>query len=247
MPDTMHVYIDDKNVIQEIELTNEKKFDQYEHIIIPGSVADEVYDLYLKREEHDTIRERKYVLLDIDGKYRIKNTMYVHYHVDDKSIRSIAPRIQEELTNDINLRYGLVMMNDILEECINGTKSMINYRVNVDSDILILEDKPVIVPEFNFFDSIELIIDYEVKKNNISAIIHMVYDGENIMISSTNDGVVDKKYELFFINKFDKTIFYDSISFEFTDEQKEITKSITLNDNYMVIAAHRNIMEFTEK
>jgi len=246
MIDYVHVYIDNEKVIQEIEFTNITTFNQYEHIIISSNEAEEVYNLYRKWEQYASIKNNKFMLLEIDGTYRVKKAVYIYYHFKDKSIYSITPRQQETLDDDGDLRSGLVAVDELLEECINGTKSMINCRANTEGDILVFEEIPVVKLEFDVASSITLIADYEIKEINDNAIIDIIYNGNELLINRINKGAINKKYELFFLNRFDKTIFYDSVFFMFTEDQEELLMPLTLDDNYMVISLYRNIMTFTE-
>lgn len=246
MSNFVHVYIDDEQVIQEIELSDANTFDQYHHIAITNDESDEVLDLYQRREQHASIKLNKFKLVEIDGKYRVKKAVYIYYHFKDKSIRSITPRKQEVLDNDGDLRSGLVVVDELLEACINGTKSMINCRANTDGDMLVFEEIKVVKIKFNIANTITLIMDYEVKETNEEAVINIVYDENTLNIKRTDDGIIDKKIELFFMNRFDKTLFYGSVDFMFTKDQEEIEIPLTLDNNYMVISSDKMIMTFNE-
>lgn len=247
MTDFIHVYIDDKNVIREIELSNITTFDQYEHITIPNSDAKEIQELYQKWEQHPSIKNNKFMLLEIDGIRRVKKAVYIYYHFKDKSIRSITPRKQEALDDDGDLRCGLVPLNELLTECINGTKSMINCRVNTDDDVLVFEEIPVETFKFDVINSITLLEDYEVKDINDVATINITYDGNELIIKRTNECDISKKYELFFIDRFDKTLFYESVVIMFTEDQTELCAPFTLGDvDYMVISPYKTTMTFIE-
>ena len=142
------------------------------------------------------------------------------------------------------MRHGLVAVGERREECINGNKSMINCRANTEGDVLIFEEIPIIKIEYDVSKNVVLITDCEIEKTNKYAVINIVYDGNKLIIKNIDDSVLDKEFELFFMNRFNSTIFYGSVFFMFTEVQEEINIPLTLEDNYMVISEYKNIMTF---
>lgn len=246
MSNLVHVYLDDEKAIKEIEFSDEKTYDQYEHIAVPWNMSQEIIDLQHQWGQNPRIKQIKFIMVELDGSYCAKKATYVYYHFKEKSIRSITPRRHEAMDADTELRCSLVIVGGFIEECINGTKSMINFRVNADEDIAVIEEIQTTTGKFDFFSSIVFIKDYEIKEECENTAIEIVYNGNNLIIKRNDDSVIDTKFELFFMNRFDKTLFYDSLSFMFLKEQAVINVPLILDDNYMVISLYRNIMTFVE-
>lgn len=244
MDDIVYVYTDEIGVIYEIDFKLRGDLVQYNVSMIPLEKAQDIIDLYEKRQKNANIKKNKYLLISDADNFTIEKTIYIYYHFKDKNIRSLTPRIQQNLEEDESLRCGIAKVDYLIKEFIDGTKNMLNYKINDDGALLYIEEIKHEFIEYNFLENILLLEDYIVDSNNENYIIEILYDNKTLKIQTTNKEDT-ATYQLFFVSKTDKTNLYSSLLFDFTDSQT-VEMPLSIPDDYIVISSFQKIMKFTE-
>jgi len=250
MSDLIYVYTDENRIIHEISMEPCDYLLQCELYMIVPSKAPEVIKLYNLWKRNANIKKNKFVLYDEDGIYNIKKTFYVYYHFKEKTISSIVPRKQQIQDDDDTLKCGLVIVDELITEFINGTKNMLNYKINDDNSLLVMELIQLYGDDVNFYMMIPLIGDYIVSEINNESIIDISYIGSSLTISTvverdTNHHMFTHgtEYQFFVVDSIDKSILYYSFTFNFTDNRTIYTE-LMLPHNSMIISTHNKIMKF---
>ena len=127
MNDIVYVYIDDDNVIKEIHTTPQGTLMQYTLIMINRVDAEDLLNLKTRWKNNENTRKSKFMLVDKGGQYIVAKTTYIYYHYKTLTIQSISPRQQPDLDDKEELRYGIIIVDGIVKEFIEGTKNMLNY------------------------------------------------------------------------------------------------------------------------
>jgi len=195
-------------------------------------------------KKNANIKKNKYLLISDADTFTVEKSIYIYYHFKNKNIRSITPRIQQNLEEDESLRRGLVKVDSLIKEFIDGTKNMLHYKINDDGALLYIEEIKTQFAEYNFLENIPLLEDYIIDSDNENYTIEILYDNKTLKIQTTNKED-EATYQLFFVSKTDKTNLYDSLSFDFTDVQT-IEIPLSIPDDYIVISSFKKIMKFTE-
>ena len=244
MDDIVYVYTDEIGIIYEIDFKLRGDLVQYDVTMIPLEKAQDVIDLYKKRQKNANIRKNKYLLISDENNFTVEKSIYIYYHFKDKKIRSITPRIQQNLEEDESLRCGLVKVDSLIKEFIDGTKNMLHYKINDDGALVYIEEIKLHFAEYNFLENILLLEDYIIDSDNENYTIEILYDNKTLKIQTTNREDI-LTYQLFFVSKTDKTNLYSSFSFDFNCGLT-IETPLSIPDDYIVISSFKKIMKFTE-
>lgn len=244
MDDIVYVYTDEIGVIYEIDFKLRGDLVQYDVSMIPRKKAQDIINLNEKRQQNANVKKNKYLLISDADNFTVEKLIYIYYHFKKKNIRSITPRIQQNLEEDESLRCGLTKVDSLIKEFIDGTKNMLNYKVNNDGALLYIEEIKHEFIEYNFLENIPLLEDYIVNNDNEDYIIEILYDNKTLKIQTTNKED-ETTYQLFFVSKTDKTNLYASLSFNFIDDQT-VEIPLSIPNDYIVISSFKKIMKFTE-
>lgn len=245
MDDLVYVYTDVNDVIYEIEFEPRGEFSQYKLFIITQKKAQNVINLRKQWKQTPDIKKIKYFLIDDVDTFVLEKAIYVYYNLETNAIHSISPSAQSHLDENEILDHGILRINSLIKEFISGTKNMINYDVSVNNSYVYIEEKKH--DTYNFFDNISLLDDYiyatDENKTNYRMVIS--YDGAMLRIKYIHGDDTKKTYQLFFTNKTNKTILYDSVSFNFLNDS-ELEIPLELPKDYAMISSINNQIKFIE-
>ena len=104
------------------------------------------------------------MLISDANNFTVEKSIYIYYHFKNKNIRSITPRIQQNLEEDESLRCGIAKVDYLIKAFIDGTKNMLNYKVNDDGGLLYIEEIKLELAEYDFLENIPLLEDYIIDK-----------------------------------------------------------------------------------
>ena len=246
MSDIVFVYIDKKKIIHEIEFEPSGEFLDYDLIMIPREKASEIINLYERWKQNSNVKKNVFVLVNTPFECSVKKTTYVYYHFKEKTIRAITPRKQENLDNDKTLLSGLIVVDGLITEFINGKTNMLNFTVDDSGDFLVLNEIERENVKFNVVDNNLLIEDFSIgEKTTDETAIEITYKNKKLLIKKLRK-IENRIFTLFFINSHDKTNLIETISFSFGDDELIII-SLDIKEDFFIISEYKKNMVFKKE
>lgn len=249
MSKEFYIYTDDKNIIIDIKLEmdlvliesfNLIKIDENKSFLYKDDI--EKY-LYLKNARTFIFSETK----------KIIDVVFIYYNRQSYTIECITPiKILEHDTNE-QLFYGISVITNLLKEIMNGEENINNFRVrDIGNGYLEFNKiKTNIIKVFN--DSIEIIENYKIKKENEYPHIVLVYNKNNnsirlkplIEIDTDQMSIIP----IHIVDATDKSILYETVVYDFSKKQHNDIKYINAVDrniDFYLIHDYRLIVEIEE-
>jgi len=240
MNNCIYIYTNNKSLVLEI---SDFPLDNTDNLVVhevPMDLASEILRLKKKWDRNARAKLNK-VFYDRD-KYSLKKGIYIYYHFKDGHIKSITPRLQETMELDEELKSGLFVIDDLIEDFVNGDKNMLNYKV-IEKDNSLELKKIVVQTSNDYLTSIALIEDYAVGVIEDDSFITVSNTGGALSFRCTNEEYLGKIVKLFIVNKYDKTELFDTIELMFFSTREYIIPINTYID-YFIISPSNNIINY---
>jgi hypothetical protein len=247
MNDIVYVYVDHRKVIHEIEMEPNGKFIDFDLILIPYELAEDIIALKEKWIRNANSKRDFVILKQTPSGFFTAKTIYIYYNIDDKSIKAIS-RKQESLDNDKTLLSGLIEVDDLVMEIVTGKKNTLNFVVNDNDGYIFLQEKEKEKSHYAILDGVLLIEDYKIDSFiTEDTSIEIRYNNEKIIVKKIKDiEETDIIYHLFFVNPYDKTLLYENISFSFKNEE-ELIIPLSINDEFFIMSQFKKYMAFIKE
>lgn len=240
----VYIYSDKNKMIHEISLQPRGDLLEYTTTVIPFNDAAEFLKLYRKCQINGNITDPMHLLEEENGKYVLRKTVYIYYHHKDMVIKSITPRRQQNLDENMELKVGSVAIDELINDFIDGKKAPINYKINDEQKLLTIEKIIDRDHHKNFIDYINVLEDY--KLNRIDEYLLTIEHKENGMLNiiKHDDLLNSRNIELYFVGLYDKTEIFYKTSFMFLENENQIYLHFDIPHEFLIISPDYNIINY---
>ena len=207
MNDVIYVYVDKRRIIREIEFEPHGEFLKHDLVMIPKDKAGPVLELRERWNQNKNTKNNLFVLDNNTFDCNIKKVSYIYYHFKDKTIKAITPRKQENLDKDETLLSGLIIVDDLVMDFINGKRNMLDFTINDEGYFLVLNEVEREQNSFNVLDNVLLIEDYKLPEElSDDTQIEIIHEKDLLIIKKLKEPE-DKIYDLFLVDI--RKVFYN--------------------------------------